>query len=159
VTGRSNKDKKALGKNSARNSPSYEVGYAKPPVRSRFAKGISGNPSGRPRRRRVIGKSIKEILAELVTVREGNRTYRMSKYEAINTRLVNEALKGEPKALFKIIALHPYSELSEQINMWNMYKKFDKPVTAQQAIDTYNKLLEVEFVADKQYRSRRILPR
>ena len=83
----------------------------------------------------------------------------MSKYEAINTRLVNEALKGEPKALFKIIALHPYSELGEQINMWNMYKEFDKPVTAQQAIDTYNKLLEVEFVADKQYRSRRILPR
>jgi Family of unknown function (DUF5681) len=27
----------------------YEVGYGKPPARSRFSKGQSGNPKGRPK--------------------------------------------------------------------------------------------------------------
>jgi len=30
---------------------SYDVGYGKPPIHSRFCKGQSGNPSGRPRRK------------------------------------------------------------------------------------------------------------
>lgn len=30
-------------------SPSYEVGYKKPPVATRFKKGKSRNPSGRPK--------------------------------------------------------------------------------------------------------------
>jgi Family of unknown function (DUF5681) len=30
----------------------YEVGYCKPPVQHRFAKGQSGNPKGGPRKRK-----------------------------------------------------------------------------------------------------------
>lgn len=39
---------------SAKRKPAggYEVGYGKPPVHSRFQKGRSGNPRGRPRRER-----------------------------------------------------------------------------------------------------------
>ena len=32
-------------------APSYEVGYRKPPAASRFKRGESGNPKGRPYRR------------------------------------------------------------------------------------------------------------
>jgi len=31
-------------------TPDYEMGYGKPPKSSRFAKGKSGNPSGRPKK-------------------------------------------------------------------------------------------------------------
>jgi hypothetical protein len=159
VTGRTRKDARAPAENPARNSPSYEVGYAKPPARSQFAKGVSGNPSGRPRRRGGIGKSIKEILAEPITVREGNRTYRMSKYEAMNTRLVNDALKGDAKVVFKILALQPYWDLSEQIEMWDLYEEFDKPMTAQQATDAYQKLMQVGTRPAKRQRTRGALRR
>jgi hypothetical protein len=30
-------------------APGYEVGYGKPPMDTRFRKGASGNPGGRPR--------------------------------------------------------------------------------------------------------------
>lgn len=35
--------------------PGYDVGYAKPPVGTRFKPGQSGNPKGRPRGQRTSG--------------------------------------------------------------------------------------------------------
>ena len=34
-------------------SPTYEVGYGKPPVNTRFRKGQSGHPGGRPKAKRL----------------------------------------------------------------------------------------------------------
>jgi len=43
-----------------------EVGYKKPPVKSRFKKGQSGNPKGRPRNADELAEVVRELLAEKV---------------------------------------------------------------------------------------------
>jgi hypothetical protein len=45
---------------------SYEIGYGKPPVHSRFRKGQSGNPGGRPGPRRTAERCVQAELEALL---------------------------------------------------------------------------------------------
>jgi hypothetical protein len=46
-------------------SKDYDVGYGRPPKKSRFKKGTSGNPSGRPCGKRLSNPN--EILIKLLS--------------------------------------------------------------------------------------------
>ncbi|HYU11190.1 MAG TPA: DUF5681 domain-containing protein [Stellaceae bacterium] len=74
----------------------YAIGYGKPPVRSRFRKGRSGNPGGRPRGK-SLATFLREALAETVTIELGGRRRRFSKGEAIIARLVDGAIEADPR--------------------------------------------------------------
>jgi hypothetical protein len=75
-------DQGAPNAQASENGDGYKVGPGKPPVASRWKKGQSGNPRGRPRRRTLTelvrgvlerefrGKVTDEVLAEVI-VREG----------------------------------------------------------------------------------------
>lgn len=76
----------------------YEVGYGKPPRRTQFKPGQSGNPRGRPRGQQNLSTMLKEALNEKVTLREGDRKRKVPKALAILLRILNSALQGEPKA-------------------------------------------------------------
>src|SRR5260370_13873183 len=93
-----------------RNSSSRDgaVGYGKPPSRTRFRKGVSGNPGGRPRGMtagRATALAIKEAY-RLVTVREGDQVLTMPAVQAVLRSQVALAAKGNgpaQRALIEVI--------------------------------------------------------
>jgi hypothetical protein len=94
-------------KQSSGEKRSYQVGYGKPPVHSRFIKGRSGNPRGRKKSSRIddIGALFNAILDEEVTVKDGNRVRTMTQLEAMFYAQKNTALGGDPKALLTLIKI------------------------------------------------------
>lgn len=84
------------------------VGYGRPPKHSRFKKGQSGNPKGRPKGARNFENELLDELSERITVRERGVTQRVSKRRAILKRMVEKALQGDAraaKALFDMLRL------------------------------------------------------
>ncbi len=79
----------------------YEVGYGKPPVATRFQKGRSGNPSGRPKT--VLeqfdpAKLLEAIDNEEITVFDKGKPKRMTKAEIQFRQLFAKAIGGDLKA-------------------------------------------------------------
>jgi hypothetical protein len=77
----------------------YEVGYGKPPRHTRFAKGQSGNPRGRPCGAKNFTTLLEEALNEPVTVTENGERRKVSKRQAIITQLVNRSATADFRAL------------------------------------------------------------
>jgi hypothetical protein len=77
-----------------------EVGYGKPPSRTRFRKGVSGNPGGRPRGMtagRAAALALKEAY-RLVNVREGDKVMTMPAIQVVLRGQVALAAKGNGPA-------------------------------------------------------------
>jgi Family of unknown function (DUF5681) len=85
--------------------PPYPVGYRRPPVHGQFKSGVSGNPRGRPRGRPNLGTVTRTELDRRVTIREGDRSRRISKVAAWVVRTINGAVNGDPKSSATLINL------------------------------------------------------
>lgn len=75
-----------------------EVGYCKPPVGTRFPPGVSGNPSGRPRKVVTPDSEIREVLNSKVTVTIDGKRQKVSVYKAVALTMVANAMKGDRQA-------------------------------------------------------------
>ena len=82
-----------------------EVGYARPPRHTRFPKGRSGNPRGRPRGTRNLKTDLMEELGERILVREGERARKISKQRAVVKTIMTRTLKGDARAAGLLLSL------------------------------------------------------
>jgi hypothetical protein len=83
----------------------YEIGFGKPPAHSRFRKGLSGNPKGRPKGRRNLATVLERTLQERVVINENGVRRTVTKLEAAVKQLVNKAAAGDLAALRQLTAL------------------------------------------------------
>ena len=82
-----------------------QVGYGKPPKDSRFKKGRSGNPGGRPKGSKNLLTLIHEELDRPIAVREDGRSRKVRACDALAKRLVHKGLSGHDRSielLFKL---------------------------------------------------------
>jgi hypothetical protein len=83
----------------------HKVGYRKPPVHTRFRKGQSGNPGGRPRGMtagRATALALKEAYRS-VNVREGDKVITLPAIQAVLRSQVALAAKGNGAAQRAVI--------------------------------------------------------
>lgn len=92
----------------------YEVGYRKPPSGTRFVKGKSGNPKGRPKGSKNLASVLAKVGREPVRVSGKNGSRTITKLEACVLQLINQAASGELRATREFLHLVKAHEDSEQ---------------------------------------------
>ncbi len=85
----------------------YKVGYRKPPRNTQFQKGVSGNPTGRPKKAANFHSMFLKESESLMTIIDNGQRRRISKLEAIAKQVHNKAVTGNIQALRMYIALYP----------------------------------------------------
>lgn len=94
----------------------YEIGYGKPPKATRFRKGVSGNPTGRPKGSRSISSILAKLGREKVKVTTNGKTRTMTKLEVVFTQLNNQAASGNLKAIRELLSAHRLFAEPQQID-------------------------------------------
>jgi Family of unknown function (DUF5681) len=80
------------------------VGYRQPPRATRFTKGRSGNPSGRPRGRHREAP-YESVLGQMVKIREGGAERHVTAAEAFLLQLRKRGLEGDGAAARECLAM------------------------------------------------------
>src|SRR6202043_4106782 len=91
------------------------VGYQRPPEATRFKKGASGNPKGRPKGSLNVATVFLKTLHEKVVVNENGKRRTVTKLEAALTQLVNKAATGDLRALRQLLELAREAEARQSL--------------------------------------------
>lgn len=88
-----------------RDDPSYEIGYGRPPRHTRFEKGQSGNPKGRPKGAKNLAILVGEALDQRIVVKENGKRRSITKRQAMVTQLVNRSAAADLKAIALLLGV------------------------------------------------------
>lgn len=75
------------------------VGYKKPPRRTRFKPGQSGNPRGRPRKKESLHDRLSGVILKQIVVRRGGKKEKMTQLEALLHSQLLKATQGDTRAV------------------------------------------------------------
>ena len=84
-----------------------EVGFGRPPVQSRFQKGRSGNPAGRPPATKTFERLIKRLLLEKVRITENGCPRTVVRLQVVFEQIVNRAVLGNSRFLKLLLEYIP----------------------------------------------------
>jgi hypothetical protein len=76
----------------------YEIGYGRPPKKTQFKPGQSGNPKGRKRKPKSLQAQMQRAAAKKVRINEGGKAKLLPLQEVIIRSIVNKAAKGDLRA-------------------------------------------------------------
>ena len=82
-----------------------KIGYRNPPKATRFKKGQSGNPRGRPKGSRNFKTDVKATLEQPVQLKVQGRTKTVATQQAALLRLREKALSGDGRSLDRLLEL------------------------------------------------------
>jgi hypothetical protein len=88
----------------ARNAQEGDAGYRQPPKDTRFKKGQSGNPCGRPKKLSSFKADLTAELQEKLVVVENGKQRRVSKQRAFAQTLIAAAIKKDIRAVNALLA-------------------------------------------------------
>ena len=100
-------------------------GYKNPPVEHQFKKGKSGNPKGRPRKKKQSSfdpgldliASVHRELGKTISVQENGQHRKITKLDAFSAQLVAQSVNGKPsqqKMLLSLLTFHKHEETEQQ---------------------------------------------
>jgi hypothetical protein len=98
-------------------TPTEQVGFCRPPEATRFKKGVSGNPKGRPKRSLNVATAFTKALREKVVINEAGQRKTVTKLEAALKQLVNKAASGDIRALRQLVELARDAETKQQASV------------------------------------------
>ena len=81
-------------------------GYGHPPDEFKYKPGQSGNKNGRPKNARGLKAITKKLLSEKVAISTGGRRKKVSRIEALVMKLIEQASKGDIRALQALMSLY-----------------------------------------------------
>jgi hypothetical protein len=79
------------------------VGRGNPPQHTRFRKGMSGNPNGRPRGSKNLSTYLIEAARDQVSANIGGKSRKISKIHATAMQLATKAASGNQQAINKFL--------------------------------------------------------
>ena len=100
-------------------------GYKNPPEEHQFKKGKSGNPKGRPRKKKQSSSdpgldliaSVHRELGKTISVQENGQHREITKLDAFSAQLVAQSVNGKPsqqKMLLSLLMLDTHEETEQQ---------------------------------------------
>jgi hypothetical protein len=84
---------------------SYDVGYGRPPERTRFKPGQSGNPKGRPKGRQHTNNELRAIFESRIPIQDGANRRNVTRLAAVLLKQWERAIRGDQRAAQGVLAV------------------------------------------------------
>lgn len=94
----------------------YVVGYGKPPLHSRWASGVSGNPSGAKKRARTLTEEVSDVLSQRIAINQNGQRQMITKLRATVMQTVNKAISGDARSTKLVLELARQSDNEEALS-------------------------------------------